>query len=157
MARETEYKFIATYIPEKWLKRKISQGYIHIDPFKQVRVRLYWDTRKAYMCVKFMDGNHREEFETEMDFREGCELFALCKYRLTKNRYSTLYGNYGIDVDEYENGILTVEVEVRNDMSFDEKELAYLRKTFPFIGENVDGKWEYNNYSIAGFPKEEYL
>lgn len=154
MAKEIEYKHICKQIPEKWKsgKRKLSQGYIHIDPYKQVRVRVDWLWRKAWMCIKYMDGNTRDEFEVEMDFQEGCELFGLCKYKLSKNRYSQLWGNYIFDIDEYENGILIIEVET-DDENYLENLPDHIKD---IIGNNVDGQWKYNNYSIAGFSEEEY-
>lgn len=155
MAKEIEYKHICLYLPEKFgPKRKLSQGYIHIEKTKQVRVRLDWGQRKAWMCIKYMDGNIRDEFEVEMDFQEGTELFGLCKYKLSKNRYSQLWGHYRFDIDEYEDGTLIVEIEVNNEDTIEKVREA--SKSFDFIGENVDGQWKYNNYNFAGFPEEQY-
>ncbi len=155
MAKEIEFKHICKYLPEKFgPKTKLSQGYIHIEKTKQVRVRLDWGQRKAWMCIKYMDGNTRDEFETEMDFQEGTELFALCKYKLSKNRYSQLYGWFRFDIDEYEDGTLIIEIETHKERMDDYME--YLPKGWDFIGDNVDGQYRYNNYYFAGLPEENY-
>lgn len=158
MAKEIEFKHLTLSIPksmENIFPRKLSQGYIHIEKTKQVRVRLDWMQRKAWMCIKFMDGNTRDEFEVEMDFQEGCELFALCPYKLSKNRRSLHWGEFHLDLDEYENGCLIIEVEVPEHHQ-DDYLLLLPESLTQSIGENVDGQYQYNNYYFAGLKEEDY-
>lgn len=157
MAKEIEFRYLANSIPESLLKHpaKLSQGYIHVEKTKQVRVRVDWMYRKAWMCIKFMDGNKRDEFEVEMDFQEACELLALCKYKVSKNRYGIVHGELKICFDQYENGTIILEVECP------ERHMHNPLGWFPekwrlHVGRNIDGQYEYTNYYFAGIPEGEY-
>jgi CYTH domain-containing protein len=159
MAKEIEFKFLAKSIPGKpQYHVRIHQGYVFISKEKQVRVRVDLTHRKAWMCIKFHNKNSREEFETEMNFEEGLELYALCKYRVAKSRFSLYHGQYKLDFDLYEDGTQIVEVEV--DQKFIEKYEDPIKEIqedlSQYVGENVDGQWKYNNYYFAGFPENEY-
>lgn len=156
MAKEVEYKFIwEGPIPTKWFNAKLLQGYIHIDKKKQVRVRIDLNNHMAQMCIKFMDGNIRDEFEVKMDFNEGLHLYALCPYKVEKTRYSELWGQYEFAIDLYTNGTAIIEVEDKyNDREFKIDDLPDHIKDH--LGRNVDGVYEYCNYHFAGFPKSEY-
>lgn len=150
MAIEIESKYICKELP-KGLDlvdyKFIYQGYIHIDRIKQVRVRIVDNTAK--MCIKFMDGNYRDEFEVDMDYFEANKLYKLCKYKVIKRRYNLqLEDGCHCDIDIYEDGTKIVEVERPN--------LEY-KPTLPdWIGECVDGIYRYNNYYFAGLPETDY-
>ncbi len=155
MAKEIEFKHKANYIPSG-IKQHLRQGYILISKEKQVRVRVNLNQHTAHMCVKFMDGAIRDEFETEMDFTEGLHLYSLCEWRVAKTRLSLRAGRYHYDFDEYEDGTKIVEIEVSPEdveRYYDDLDEGNL---MDFVGESVDGKWEYNNYHFAGFPESEY-
>lgn len=148
MASEIESKYICKRIPEdSSIPELLSQGYIHIDPIKQVRVRIY--RKEAWMCIKYMDGNYRDEFEVKMDYSEGLKLFNHCQYKVTKHRYSGyLKDDCHYDIDEYDDGTIIVEVE--------RPTLEYKVELPDWIGECVDGIYRYNNYYFAGYPEEQY-
>lgn len=151
MAAEIESKYICKELP-KGLDlmdyQILYQGYIHIDPIKQVRIRLAGNTAK--MGIKFMDGNYRDEFEANISYEEGLKLYNLCKYKVVKRRYSLkLEDGCHCDIDLYEDGTKIVEVE--------RPTLDYKPELPDWIGECVDGQWKYNNYYFAGFPEIKYL
>lgn len=150
MAKEIENKYLCKYRPEFTLKedgKSIQQGYIHISPEKQVRVRLI--DGEAYMCVKFMKGEFRDEFEVKMDYHEALALYKLCKYKVSKHRWNIDLGNgFHCDIDEYKDGTLITEIE--------RPENLHLKQLPDWVGDCVDGIWEFNNYCFAGFPKSEY-
>ena len=151
MAAEIESKYICKELPKglDHIDYKILwQGYIHIDPTKQVRVRLVDNTAK--MCIKFMSGNYRDEFEATIDYEEGLKLYNLCKYKVVKRRYSLqLPDGCHCDIDLYDDGTKIVEVE--------RPTLEFVPDLPDWIGECVDGQWRYNNYYFAGFPEKDYI
>lgn len=151
MAKEIERKYLCKFIPEGLVPIRIAQGYIHIDKQKQVRVRLIRDTRKAYMCVKYMGFLERNEFEAEIDYNEALQLYNLCDYKLEKNRYKTVFsaGVQG-DIDQYDDGTIIIEIELPHLQS------KFDTSIYPFIGENVDGVYKYCNYYYAGYPESDY-
>ncbi len=153
MAKEIEIKYLAVEesIPKGLESKYFLQGYIHIDKQKQVRVRVNITDHKAYMCIKYMGLAMRNEFETEMNVPEALELYYLCPFRVRKKRQS-MKGPAGLhfDFDYYENGDVIVEVELPH-MKFD-----FDKRSYPFIGEDVNNQYKYSNYSYAGLPEELY-
>lgn len=149
MAKEIESKYLLKYLPDYLKDFKILfQGYLHIDRLKQIRVRLIGNY-KAFICVKFMDGNVRDEYEYEIPYEDGEKIFNKCQYTLIKQRYSGLLEDgCHFDIDVYKNGVKIVEVE--------RPTLEYKPILPDWVGECVDGQWQYNNYNLAGFPKDEY-
>jgi len=154
MAREVEFKFKAKYIPHNEIYKTlvVCQGYIHIAKNKQVRVSLNMTEMTAKMCIKYMNGPYRDEFEVPMNFKEGAELYNLCQYKVQKTRYKATFGDVLVDFDKYADGTTIVELELPEERG--EK----LPEVLPdYVGENVDGVYEYCNYHFAGFPKEKYV
>lgn len=153
MAKETEYKFLCNDLPAKWKPKVLLQGYIHIEKKKQVRVRIDLSKPEAFLCVKYMDGNSRDEYEVPIPIAEAHDLFEKCEYSLTKFRTSYNYEDFHLDVDLYEDGTIIAEVEIK-ELSIEK--LLFYNKLPEFLGENVDGVYRYNNYYFAGLKEEDY-
>jgi adenylate cyclase len=155
MAKEIELKFLCN----DWVNHTVAlqkkgvpllQGYLHVDKDQQIRVRLS-GLNKAHICVKHMigDGVERDEFEYKIPYTDAKKLYDKCKFKFRKTRYTdkTKEG-FHIDIDVYENGLITAEVELpeRN---------TYFTKP-GYFGKNVTGVHEYCNYHFAGIPESAY-
>jgi CYTH domain-containing protein len=144
MGKEIERKFLLTAgspipIPAKYTKTKIKQGYISLT--ENIRVRLI--KKKAILCVKFSNGIVRDEFEYEIPFKDGKEMFNLTTKKLEKKRLSFKRFKEHYDIDEYPNGLIVVEVEF--------KSIEHMEKWVKpsWIGEDITGKSEYSNLVLA--------
>ena len=144
MAKEIENKYICKYLPS-YVKDPIliQQAYIHVDKEKQVRIRI--QEGKAILCVKLNNVWYRDEYEAELPIAEGMDLFSKCQYKVEKLRWSFDVNGVHYDIDKFQDGTLIAELE-RKDLE---------TKTWipDFVGECVDGIWEYTNYYYAGIPK----
>ncbi len=144
MAKEIENKYICKYLPSYATNPTlIQQGYIHVDKDKQVRIRI--QDGKAILCVKLNNVWYRDEYEAELPIAEGMDLYNKCQYKLEKLRWSFNINQVHYDVDKFQDGTLIIEVET--------KELETKAWLPAFVGECVDGKYEYTNYYYAGIPK----
>lgn len=153
MAKEIELKFLCNdLVDSTFLKGGqpvIFQGYLHVDKTQQIRVRVI-GADQAFICIKHMigDGVERNEFEYEIPYEDGLELLHKCVYKFKKRRYTdTTAEGYHIDVDLYEDGLMTAEVELpTRDTTFTKPK---------YFGEDITGVHKYCNYAYAGIP--EYL
>ena len=148
MAAEIESKYVCKYIPDNAKHpTNIKQGYIHIDKIKQVRIRL--KNREAILCVKYMDGNYRDEFEAVLPYTEGEKLYSLCKYKVEKRRWQFVtQDGCHCDLDLYPSGVMVVEIE---------RPTVDYKPILPdCVGECVDGVYKYTNYYLAGLQEDLY-
>lgn len=160
MAKEIEFKFLCNdFVLDLMANRTptyLSQGYLHVDKNQQIRVRLVSDKSKgikdtAWICVKHMlgDGVERDEFEYQIPYEDGKKMYDKCQYKFLKKRYNhqTAEG-YTVDIDEYEDGTITAEVEVPT------RETLFTK--LMYFGEDITGVHKYCNYAYAGIPETAY-
>jgi adenylate cyclase len=141
MAIEKERKFLLKYLPSECVKgEKLLQGYLEKSSNSQLRVRLY--ETKACLTYKTEHGtNSRNEYEYEIPYKDGIELYNNALYRLEKTRYKTSFNNNLVDIDIYPNGIKVVEIEYETEL---------LPSDIPeYCGEEVSNVKEYSNIYIA--------
>jgi len=132
----------------------ILQGYISRGHGRTVRVRLrsYADGKKAYLTIKGPsdDGISRYEWEREIPYGEGLELFAICQPgRIVKTRWLVPApdGRHTVEVDEFHDdneGLVFAEIELA---APDEPYTAP-----PFLGTEVTGDPRYYNGYISQHP-----
>jgi CYTH domain-containing protein len=143
MAKEIERKFLLTndfsfpFVGSSLIK----QGYIFSEKGKQIRIRLYKD--KAILCLKYGSGLVRDEYEYEVPFKDGIEIYKKCTTTLEKFRNTKVIGKEHYDFDTYPNGIEIVEVEFKseNDMN------KWVKPKF--IGREITGMKKYSNIILA--------
>jgi len=145
MAKEIERRFLVkgTLPPSLGEQRLIKQGYVFTDKEKQLRVRII--DHQAFVCLKFTKEVVRDEFEYEVPLVDGLQIFAKCKTKLEKirNSMTAITANYHLDVDTYPNGLVIAEVE------FQSQEDAEKFVPVEWFGEEVTGKFEYSNITMA--------
>ncbi len=145
MAIEKERKFLFNEKGLKatlsdWIPTPIRQGYLMLATGQQLRIRLLPGKYQAFLCYKVdKDSITRHEYEYEIPYDEGLELYEGSKYIVEKVRYSTLFKGNNVDIDIYPGGLKVVEVE------FDEE----LTEIPPYCGKEVTGEIEYTNIYIA--------
>lgn len=154
MAKEIEKKYLlkgTILFPQGTKYSLITQGYIHVDRNKQIRVRKIVDMKGiSYMfCIKYMT-EVRDEYEMEISKRMGEDLLNKCKNKFIKSRHSYTQGRLHFDFDKYDNGVKICEIEFP---SLNDVQTAILPS---FIGKCVDGVHEYCNYFFAGIPEKQY-
>lgn len=148
---EIERKFLVNgnYKDLAFSSSRIKQGYICSERGRTVRVRIR--DRKAYLTIKGPSdslGTTRFEWEKEIPFEEGTELFKLCVGGyIDKTRYLVDYGGHTFEVDEFygdNEGLVLAEVELKSaDEEFEKP---------AFLGEEVTGDRRYYNSELMKNP-----
>ena len=146
MGKEIERKFLLGNgpipIPRKHGKFRIKQAYIFADKHKQVRIRLTTD--KAVIGIKFTENAiEKDEFEYEIPFSDGKEIFLKCVSKLEKKRLSFEAGDLKYDIDTFPNGLTFVEVE------FPTKEASVRFRKPSWFGKEITGVKKYSNINLA--------
>jgi adenylate cyclase len=145
MAKEIERKFlIETEIsPDLGQQKLIKQGYILLDKGKQLRVRII--DHQSFLCLKYVNGMNRDEYEYEIPLLDGLEILSKCKHKLEKIRTTIIpvHNEFIIDIDRYPNGLTVAEVE------FKTQELADKFVPIDWFGPEITGQKEYSNITLA--------
>ena len=152
---EIERKFLVlddSYKALSYSHSEITQGYIARGSGRTVRVRLRKDgeASRAYLTIKGPsdDGISRYEWEHEIPYNEGLELFAICQTGvIRKTRWLVRSGKHIVEVDEFHDGnegLVFAEIELA---APDEPYLAP-----PFRGTEVTGDPRYYNGFISCHP-----
>lgn len=147
MAIEIERKFLVTnkdFIASATAKHTIAQAYLSVRP--TIRLRLRDD--EAFITIKGAStdgGLSRGEWEYSIPTSEAREMMRLARGRvIEKERYIVPYAGHNWEVDifhgDYE-GLIMAELELSD---IDE---AFVSP--PWLGEEVTGKPEYYNASMA--------
>ena len=149
MAIETERKFLLA--DERWKASvvksiKMRQNYLSYGP--TVRVRLAGD--QAFVTIKSATkGCSRAEYEYAIPPEDAAEMLdTLCKgHEVCKTRHIVIFGGKTWEIDEFEGvntGLILAEIELAGDTEVFERP--------PWLGEEVTGKAEYYNGSLARQP-----
>ena len=148
---EIERKFLVVG-PFKHLAVKqlsIRQGYLSIDPERNVRIRTA--NNNAFITIKGKtneSGMSRFEFEKEITLEEAELLFKLCiGYLIEKTRYHVPFEGHLFEVDIFagaNEGLILAEVELKS-------EAEDLKKP-DWIGEEVTGIKRYYNSHLIQNP-----
>lgn len=150
MGKEIERRFLlkkgySVPIPNNFVKCKIKQGYLAAEKGQQIRVRIskYQTVSICKICVKFTGKIIRDEFEYDIPNKDGKLMFDKCKWTLEKNRVSFNIGNAHFDMDNYPNGLVTVEVEFNS--------IKHMEKWVKpeWLGEEITGVDKYSNILLA--------
>lgn len=152
MAKEIERKFLVlddSYKAKSYSRMDISQGYISVDADATVRVRICGAS--AWITVKSRTrGATRGEWEYPVPLADAREMLAeCCALRVVeKTRWCVDAGN-GLcwEVDEFHGrhrGLVVAEIELPSE------EAPFVRPSF--VGEEVTGRPEYYNSSLASAP-----
>lgn len=121
--------------------KELKQAYLMIASDRQLRVRLI-DGEKAIIGYKQkLTSTDRHEFEYEIPYAEGEELYQLADLKLPKKRCSWSEGELHFDIDIYpaEVGFNIIEIEYTGELT-----------TIPgFCGREVTEDPAYSNVAIA--------
>jgi len=145
MAKEIERKFLigTKPVPYKGSDRvEIKQGYILLGKNKQLRVRIYNDS-KAFICIKYTGSFVRDEYEYAIPLKDAIEMYNKCKLKIEKSRYTMKKKKYTIDIDLYKDNLVVVEVEFTNEK--DATEFVPLS----WMGSEITGNKLYSNITLA--------
>mgnify|MGYP006935469585 CR=1 FL=1 len=147
MGKEIERKFLLAEgasipIPRVHQKLTIKQGYLHAEKGKQVRIRIY-DDSKAYIGVKFTESQIRDEFEYPIPLEDGKLMYGKTEQKLEKRRLSFSRGKEHYDVDTFPNGLTFVEVEFKSMKAMENWEKP------SWLGEEITGVGKYSNINLA--------
>jgi CYTH domain-containing protein len=147
---EIERKFLVT--GTAWKKglrgSRLRQGYLAIEPQRQVRVRTAGD--EAWLTIKGRaEGMRRLEFEYPLPLAHAERLLdELCQLPIIdKTRYEVLLGSHTWEIDEYHGanaGLVVAEIELgAEDEHF----------TLPeWVGKEVTHDPRYANASLVSLP-----
>lgn len=135
---EKERKFKLDYLPEWDAKEEIKQAYLLVEEYKHLRIRII-DDKRAYIAFKIGYSQERLEYEYEIPYFDGLEMYINSELKLEKTRYKTSYENNNVDIDIYPGGLAIVEIEFKKE----------LNNIPDYCGEEVTGIREYSNISIA--------
>lgn len=154
MPIENEHKYVVERIPNSIVGDpiKITQFYFSYDAIRKLtqrcRATVIGDNPPKYeMTHKLGKGSTLREVEYEISeavFNEMKEYFPITE-PITKIRYHVIIDGLKWDVDQYENGMITAEIEnPPSEYSLDQFGISV----------NVTGVFQYSNYSIAmyGYP-----
>ncbi len=151
---EIERKFLVTGTAWKTgtRGRRLRQGYLAIDPQRQVRVRTAGD--EAWLTIKGRaEGMRRLEFEYPIPLAQAERLLdELCQLPIIdKTRYEVLLGRHTWEIDEYHGanaGLLVAEIELEaEDEHF----------TLPeWTGKEVTHDPRYANASLVSRPYRDW-
>ena len=130
--------------------RRMTQGYLSIDPMRTVRVRT--SEAQAFLTVKGItsqSGASRAEFEYEIPVRDGSEMLRELAVRplIEKTRYRVPADGlvWEIDVFAGENaGLVVAEIELPSEATV--VDLPW------WIGDEVTGDARYFNVNLVRYP-----
>lgn len=153
MPTETEKKYLVRN--RGWAERphsskKISQGYICLDPDRTVRVRIAGE--KGFITVKGgTTGLSREEFEYEIPPGDAIAMIeTMCGRRVDKIRHTVDDDDgYRWTIDEFKGeneGLVIAEIELS------ERNRDFPEELPEWIGEEVSGKTKYFNSQLSEHP-----
>lgn len=147
MATETERKFliIGEFRDKAVRIIEITQGYLSVDPFKTIRIRI--TDNEAYLTVKSprQAGTiARGEWEFSIPASDARDLMEIClPGRVVKTRYEIPAGNRKFEVDVFHDkneGLIIAEIELGSeDEHFDKPE---------WLGEEVTGDPRYYSSNL---------
>jgi len=60
---------------------------------------------------KYTENIIRDEYEYEIPYNDGKEIYDKCIYNIEKRRYVLQVNDLKYEIDEYPNGLLVVEIE----------------------------------------------
>lgn len=135
---EIERKFLIKTMPELggYPFRKIEQGYISVDPV--IRIRRTDD--RFTLTVKGKGLLAREELNLPMSAESYRALVTKVEGRfIKKTRYLIPDGEYTIELDVFDDGLVLAEVE------FPTVDAAGAYSPPEWLGEDVTGRPEYSN------------
>jgi CYTH domain-containing protein len=154
MGIEIERKFLVKdidYILGNGQHFEVTQGYLSLDPKRQVRVRItsmqqaHEARTYSYITVKGeAEGFTVPEFEYPIPYLDACSLLKICVGEvITKERYRI--GRWEVDIFKGSNlGLVVAEIELTS-----EDEVIPL----PFwVGKEVTGDHCYSNVNLATKP-----
>lgn len=148
MASQTERRFLLESDEWRQLADKgiaYEQGYLSIDPERNVRVRI-GDSQAKLTIKGEAQGNTRPEFEYPIPLGDGEQLEKLClKPILEKTRYTLQQNGLTWEIDEYagENkGLVVAEVETEEPID----------EIPPWIGTEISGDDRYRNINLVEHP-----
>lgn len=122
----------------------IDQGYL-VSGEVSVRIRLLNPYNyKAFLTIKGPGTICRSEFEYEIPYSDGKELFKLCQTSIYKTRYKLDIGNHTWEIDKFEKshaGLWLAEIEL--DFENEEFELPI------WIDKEVTEDKRYSNAALA--------
>lgn len=139
MATETERKFLVRSEFKKYAVKEIRivQGYLSVDPFKTMRIRI--TDNSAFLTIKSPRQNGglaRGEWEFQIPVHDAEELMDLClPGRVIKTRYIVPAGSHNFEVDVFHDkneGLIIAEIELESENDVFEKP--------EWLGEEVTGK-----------------
>ena len=147
---EIERKFLVSEPPGDLggsERLEIEQGYLALAHDGEAEVRLRRADGAFFLTVKGAGGLSRVEEELELDRGRFESLWPLTEgRRIAKARHVIRHGDCEIELDVYEGeleGLLTAEVE------FSDEEAADAFEPPDWFGEEVTGKPEYRNETLA--------
>ena len=171
MGLEIERKFLVKdvdrdlYTGDKVSGNRIKQGYLNLNIYRTVRVRVSSNPLTAFLTVKGKNnGSVRAEFEYEIPLEDGLEMLEMCEDRtVDKVRFKVICNmrDYGppliIEVDEFHDknhGLVVAEIEfAENDprKDLDSDELLELLD-LDWLGAEVTDEPKYYNSSLINNP-----
>lgn len=142
MATETERKFLVKGDYRKHAVKaiNITQGYLSVDPFKTIRIRITDD--EAFLTIKSprKDGLlSRGEWEFNIPVSDAVDLLEIAlPGRVIKTRHIIPAGDFKFEVDEFHDkneGLVVAEIELKSEDDVFEKP--------DWLGEEVTGDPRY--------------
>lgn len=142
MATETERKFLVKGEYKKHAVKaiNITQGYLSVDPFKTIRIRI--TDEEAFLTIKSprKDGVlSRGEWEYSIPVNDAIDLLDISlPGRVIKTRHIIPAGDFKFEVDEFHEkneGLVVAEIELRSEDDEFEKP--------DWLGEEVTGDPRY--------------
>lgn len=158
MGLEIERKFLVNgedYLTHYVYMNKIQQGYLNLDIYKTVRVRI--DSKAGYLTVKGKnEGSVRKEFEYEIPIMDAVEMLGMCEGIIDKERYVVTHSDFSVEVDVFDGdnkGLVVAEVEFNEDDPRRNLSEGELQHHLPeWIGEEVTNDGRYYNSSLLQNP-----
>lgn len=149
MATEIERKFLVT--GDSWNDGspgvRIAQGYLTLDPDRNVRVRLAGG--QAWITIKGRTGGiTRTEFEYPIPAADARELLEICLPSvIDKTRHRIHSGGHLWEIDVFHganDGLVLAEVELTDE--------SISPPLPPWVGTDVSADFRYYNASLASHP-----
>lgn len=134
-----ERKFILKQLPEGLNGINMKRAYIMFEGSMHLSIRII-DDSSAFIIFKTLHNDiTRTEYEYEIPLQDAKEMFNASNCKLQKTRYRTMFEGNCIDIDVFPSGKSIVEIAYETEL-----------KNLPtYCGEEVTGKREYSNVSIA--------
>lgn len=146
MAKEIERKWLVNesiLLSTTFYDYFIQQGYIMLEEHKQLRIRLL-DNGKAVLGLKYTENAVRDEYEYDIPYNDGLELYNKCEFTVEKKRFVLIEDNgLKYEIDVYPNGLRVVEVE------FKSLEEANTFVELDWFDEEITTNREYSNITLA--------